>query len=150
MIYIMIIGASIFSYFMSVAHAPERMIEAVSALNLSGPVVVLILLIIYLILGAIFDEVAAIVVTLPFVLPLIKHFGYDLVWWGIINVTIVEIALAVPTDRPERVRRPRHEERYSLEDNLCRHCAVSLAPICSPRPAGLFPSLVLYTIHLLK
>ena len=43
-------------------------------------------------MGTIFDEVAAIVVTLP----LIKHFGYDLVWWGIINVTIVEIALLTP------------------------------------------------------
>ncbi|HVZ53687.1 MAG TPA: TRAP transporter large permease [Pseudolabrys sp.] len=96
MIYVMLIGASIFSYFMSVAHAPDRLIEAITDLHLSGGMVILLLLIMYLILGAIFDEVAAIVITLPFVLPIIKHFGYDLVWWGIINVIVVEIAMISP------------------------------------------------------
>lgn len=49
----------------------------------------------YLVLGAIFDELAAMVVTLPFALPIIVHFGYDPVWWGIINVIIVELGLVI-------------------------------------------------------
>lgn len=96
MIYVMIIGASIFSYFMSVAHAPDRLIEGINGLQLSGAMVIVILLIMYILLGAIFDEVAALVMTMPFVLPVIKHFGYDLVWWGIINVIIVEIGMICP------------------------------------------------------
>lgn len=96
MIYFMIIGASIFSYFMSVAHAPDRLIEGINSLQLSGGMVTAILLVMYVVLGAVFDEVAALVMTMPFVLPIIKHFGYDLVWWGIINVIIVEIGMICP------------------------------------------------------
>lgn len=96
MIYVMIIGASIFSYFMSVAHAPDRLVQGINSLQLSGGMVIAILLAMYVVLGAVFDEVAALVMTMPFVLPIIKHFGYDLVWWGIINVIIVEIGMICP------------------------------------------------------
>jgi C4-dicarboxylate transporter DctM subunit len=96
MIYIMIIGASIFSYFMTITHAPDRLVTAISSLALPGIAIIFILLVLYIILGAIFDEVAAMVITLPFVLPLIKHFGYDLVWWGIINVMVIEIGMICP------------------------------------------------------
>lgn len=96
MVYVMIIGASIFSYFMSVAHAPDRLIASINSLDLSGGMVIAILLVMYVVLGAVFDEVAALVMTMPFVLPVIKHFGYDLVWWGIINVIIVEIGMICP------------------------------------------------------
>jgi TRAP-type C4-dicarboxylate transport system permease large subunit len=50
----------------------------------------------YLALGAVFDELAAMVVTLPFALPVIVHFGYDPIWWAIINVIIVELGLVIP------------------------------------------------------
>jgi TRAP-type C4-dicarboxylate transport system permease large subunit len=50
----------------------------------------------YIVLGAVFDELAAMVITLPFVLPLIKGMGYDPVWWGIINVIICELGMIVP------------------------------------------------------
>jgi C4-dicarboxylate transporter, DctM subunit len=54
------------------------------------------MLIAYLVLGAVFDELAAMIVTLPFALPIIVHFGYDPVWWAIINVVIVELGLVIP------------------------------------------------------
>lgn len=150
MIYVMIIGASLFSYFMSVAHAPERMIEAVGALDLSGSMVLVILLTIYLILGAIFDEVAAIVVTLPFVLPLIKHFGYDLVWWGIINVTIVEIALLSPP-----IGLNVFVVHGMRRDIPLRKIYAGIFPFLTADVLRLallvmFPNLALYTVHLLK
>lgn len=150
MIYVMIIGASLFSYFMSVAHAPERMIEAVAGLNLSGPMVLLILLIIYLILGAIFDEVAAIVVTIPFVLPLIKHFGYDLVWWGIVNVTIVEIALLSPPIGLNVFVVHGMRKDISLKTIYAGIVPFLCADLLRLFLIVLFPGLVLYTVHLLK
>jgi len=55
-----------------------------------------LLMLMYLVLGAVFDEVAAMVITLPFVLPLIKSWGFDPVWWGIINVVIVELGMIIP------------------------------------------------------
>jgi C4-dicarboxylate transporter DctM subunit len=44
----------------------------------------------------VFDELAAMIVTLPFALPIIVYFGYDPVWWAIINVIIVELGLVIP------------------------------------------------------
>lgn len=96
MIYVIIIGASLFSYFVAVSHAPEAMIKAISDSGLSIPVLMTLLMVMYLILGAVFDEVAAMVITLPFVLPLIKSWGFDPVWWGIINVVIIELGMIIP------------------------------------------------------
>lgn len=150
MIYVMIIGASIFSYFMSVAHAPERIIQAVGALNLSGPMVVLVLLIIFLILGAIFDEVAAILVTMPFVLPLIQHFGYDLVWWGIINVTIVEIALLSPPIGLNVFVVHGMRKDIPLRTIYIGIVPFLFADLIRLALLVLFPSFALYTVHLFK
>jgi TRAP-type C4-dicarboxylate transport system permease large subunit len=50
----------------------------------------------FVVAGAVFDEVAAMVVTMPFVLPLIKSWGFDPVWWGVINVVIIELGMLVP------------------------------------------------------
>lgn len=96
MIYVMIIGASIFSYFMTVTHTPDRLIAAITSLNTSPLVILFVLLVSYIVLGAVFDEVAAMVITLPFVIPLIKSFGYDLVWWGMINVMVIQIGMLCP------------------------------------------------------
>jgi TRAP-type C4-dicarboxylate transport system permease large subunit len=50
----------------------------------------------YIVLGSIFDTVAAMVITLPFVFPLIVSLGYDPIWWGIINVVVVELGMITP------------------------------------------------------
>ena len=96
MIYVIIIGATLFGYFVTVSHAPDVMIKSIAESGLSIPVLMFILMVMYLVLGAIFDEVAAMVITMPFVLPLIKSWGFDPVWWGIINVVIIELGMIIP------------------------------------------------------
>ena len=58
--------------------------------------IIVILIVAYLILGAVFDEIAAMLITLPFVLPIIDKLGYDLVWWGIVNVIVIELGMIIP------------------------------------------------------
>ena len=96
MIYIIIFGASIFSYFINVAHVPEALTAWVQSLPLSPLAVIFVLLVIYIILGCIFDTVSAMLITLPFVLPIVTGLGYDPVWWGIINVVVVELGMITP------------------------------------------------------
>jgi tripartite ATP-independent transporter DctM subunit len=96
MIYFVLIGSSIFTYFISLAKIPEQLIVALSTVNLPPMGIIVLMLGAYLVLGAVFDELAAMIVTLPFVLPVIVHFGYDPVWWAIINVIIVELGLVIP------------------------------------------------------
>lgn len=96
MIYFVLIGSSVFTYFISLAKIPEQLIELLGRVNLPPLGIITLMLAAYLVLGAIFDELAAMVVTLPFALPIIVHFGYDPVWWAIINVIIVELGLVIP------------------------------------------------------
>jgi tripartite ATP-independent transporter DctM subunit len=96
MIYIMVFGATIFSYFMAVTDAPGMVVNAIADTGLPPFGVIALLLLLYIILGAFFDEVAAMIITLPFVIPIIQHLGFDLVWWGIINVIVIEIGMITP------------------------------------------------------
>ncbi len=96
MIYIMIFGATIFSYFISVTGGADFIVSAIGALNVPPMVIIGLILLLYIVLGAFFDEVAAMVITLPFVLPVIQDLGYDLVWWGIINVVVIGIGMLSP------------------------------------------------------
>ena len=96
MIYTIIIGASIFNYFIVLSHMPEAMTKGI--LESGWPVFIIfaVLLFVYIILGSLFDTVAAMVITLPFVLPLIVDMGYSPVWWGIVNVVVIEIGMITP------------------------------------------------------
>ncbi|MDH7794285.1 MULTISPECIES: TRAP transporter large permease [unclassified Beijerinckia] len=96
MIYTIIIGASIFSYFISLARVPEALIEMINAAQMPGIAIILSLLVVYLILGSVFDEIAAMLITLPFVLPVIDKLGYDVIWWGVINVVVIELGMIIP------------------------------------------------------
>ena len=96
MIYVMVFGATIFSYFMAITDAPSVVVNAIANTGLPPSGVIVLLLLLYIILGAFFDEVAAMIITLPFVIPVVQHLGFDLVWWGIINVIVIEIGMITP------------------------------------------------------
>jgi C4-dicarboxylate transporter, DctM subunit len=96
MIYVLIVGASLFGYFAAVTQAPQALVGAVQASGIPVWGGVLALMAMFIIAGAVFDEVAAMVVTMPFVLPLIKSWGFDPVWWGVINVVLIELGMLTP------------------------------------------------------
>ncbi|MCA0205437.1 MAG: TRAP transporter large permease [Proteobacteria bacterium] len=96
MILMMVIGAHVLSYFVTLTDAPNVIVDQVSNSGLPPMGIILLLMAMYIVLGAIFDSVAAMVLTLPFVFPLVMNLGYDPIWWGIINVMIIEIAAVTP------------------------------------------------------
>lgn len=96
MIYMILIGANILTYFVTTSGMPEAMVGGIQALDAPPLLVIAILLVIYVFLGAVFEEVSAMLITLPFVLPLVTGFGYDAVWWGIIMVVVIEIGMICP------------------------------------------------------
>jgi C4-dicarboxylate transporter, DctM subunit len=87
MLYTILMGAAVFTYFMTLGRVPDALITAVS---------VVAILIAYLILGTVFDELSAMLITLPFVLPLVTALGYDPLWWGVIMVIQIELAMIHP------------------------------------------------------
>jgi TRAP-type C4-dicarboxylate transport system permease large subunit len=85
-----------FSFSMGVTGLPQQMTEFVGSQHL-GPVIVLaVILLVYLALGAIMDSNTVMFVTIPIVTPLITGMGYDLVWWGIVNLVVLETGLITP------------------------------------------------------
>ena len=96
MIYLIIGGASIFSSFITLSRMPDALVGYIGGLGLEPLVVVLILFALYLVLGAVFDTIAAMVITLPFVLPLILELGYSPIWWGVILVMAIEVGMITP------------------------------------------------------
>ncbi|MBT3550731.1 MAG: TRAP transporter large permease [Rhodospirillaceae bacterium] len=96
MIYLIIAGASIFSSFITVTKMPDALVSAIAAMDLAPLAVILVLMVVYLILGSIFDTVAAMVITMPFVFPLIVDLGYSPIWWGVVLVMMIEVGMITP------------------------------------------------------
>ena len=97
LIFVIVIGANVFGRFLAFTQAPQVIVEAIEAAGFATFVVILLLLIVYIILGSIFDTVAAMVITLPFVYPLVVgSLGFDPIWWGIIMVMVMEIGMVTP------------------------------------------------------
>lgn len=96
MIYGIIFGASIFTYYVTATRLPTTLADTISSLGLPNIAVILVLIVIYLILGSIFDTVSSMVITLPFILPLVKEMGYDPIWWGIVLTMVIELGMITP------------------------------------------------------
>ena len=95
-IYLIIFGASIFSYFFTISGAPQVLVSTIGAMEVPPLVIIFALLVMYLALGAVFETVSAMLITLPFVLPLVVSLGYDPVWWAIVNIVVIELGMITP------------------------------------------------------
>ncbi|PIE46125.1 MAG: C4-dicarboxylate ABC transporter permease [Gammaproteobacteria bacterium] len=96
MVYLILIGAKIFANAMTQSGVAQAFVAWILSLGLAPLVIIFLLVIAYIAMGAIFDAMAAMILTLPFVLPIISEFGYSLVWWGIVNVMIIEVGMITP------------------------------------------------------
>jgi TRAP-type C4-dicarboxylate transport system permease large subunit len=96
LIYIIIIGANIFTYFITLTQMPDLLVRQIQSLNLPSMVIIILLLVMYIIMGSIFETVSAMIITLPVVFPLIEGLGFNPIWWGIINIMVIEIGQTTP------------------------------------------------------
>ena len=64
--------------------------------NLSPHVAILLIIAIYLFLGMFVDGVAMILLTVPVFVPIVQSLGFDLIWFGIVVVIVVEVSLITP------------------------------------------------------
>lgn len=96
MIFSILIGAMIFNYFVVLTGVPAELARLVEAYALPGMYVYVAILLIYAILGCIMDTFAITMLTLPIFLPTLRSLGFDLVWFGVIYVTMIEMANITP------------------------------------------------------
>ncbi len=91
-----LIGAWIFSNFVNIAGLPEALLALVDQAGVSPIVVLLLILLIYVALGCIFESLSMLLLTVPIFFPLVVSLGFDPVWFGIIVVVVTEISLITP------------------------------------------------------
>lgn len=95
-IYSIVIGANIFAGFLSLSDITSSVLSLVNLETTPHWLILLVIVIMYLALGSVFDTMAAVLVTAPFVIPLIQGMNYDLIWWGVVTLSLVEIGMITP------------------------------------------------------
>ena len=96
MIMLILAAASFLSAGMAYTGIPKGLAEWVAGFNLSPYALVGALTIMYIVLGTALDGISMIVLTTVVVLPLIKQAGFDLVWFGIFMIIVIEMAEVSP------------------------------------------------------
>jgi tripartite ATP-independent transporter DctM subunit len=96
MIMLIVMGASYLSNVMGFLGITRALTEYVVSMKLSPYMLIFFLTLLYLFLGCLIDGFSMIVMTAPLVLPLIDAAGFDLVWFGIYLVVMIELAQVTP------------------------------------------------------
>lgn len=96
MIVMIIVCAKIFGYFFTLTQSTQALVAWVGALDVSRWVILALILLGYLVLGCLMDQVAILILTVPIVLPVIKALGFDPVWFGVIVILMAEVGLVTP------------------------------------------------------
>ena len=90
------IGASMFSNFVNLAGLPEGLLALVNQTGLSPMTVMLFIILIYILLGCVFESLSMLLLTVPIFFPLVTTLGFNPVWFGIVVVVVTEISLITP------------------------------------------------------
>jgi C4-dicarboxylate transporter DctM subunit len=96
MIFLIIIGANIFGYFLSITRLTASFADSILAMNASPYIVLVLILALYCVMGCIMDSLAMIVLLVPIFFPIITALGMDPIWFGVLMVMIMETGLITP------------------------------------------------------
>ncbi len=96
MMFAVLIGALIFSNFINLAGLPTALAKWVRDLQLDPKLVIVVILMIYIMLGAVLDTLAMVLLTVPAIFPVVTGLGFDPIWFGIFVVVVTEIGMLTP------------------------------------------------------
>ncbi|MCF3973406.1 TRAP transporter large permease [Paracoccus salsus] len=95
-IFLIAAAAKIFVSFMALTGSAGAVLGWVENAGLSHFTMIAVVVVIYLALGMVLDPIGILVLTLPFMVPLVEGYGMDLIWFGVIVVKLLEIGLITP------------------------------------------------------
>lgn len=96
MIFAIMIGASLFGFVLTILNAPQALTEYVAGLDMGRWMVFIAINILLLFLGCILESISIIFITLPILFPLIVRLGFDPIWFNVVMLINLELALITP------------------------------------------------------
>jgi tripartite ATP-independent transporter DctM subunit len=96
MILFLITGATVFGHFMAITRIPFLLVGWVENLPISPTAILGLICVFYIIGGCFMDAMALVVLTVPFVYPIILRLGYNPIWFGVIIVLVSELGVVTP------------------------------------------------------
>ncbi len=95
-LFAMLIGGAIFTEFLNYSGAHVALIEFVTHSGLSAATLITVICIIYIVLGALMDELSMMLLTVPLFFPVIIGLGFDAVWFGVLLMVLCELGMIAP------------------------------------------------------
>lgn len=96
MLFLIIAGAAMFGHAITIIRLPFAVTEAVANLGLAPLAFILIVMGLIFVMGMFFESIAIILITTPILLPTMDALGIDLVWYGILLMINLELAMITP------------------------------------------------------
>ncbi len=96
MLYVIVICAIVFSYFVVQTQLPDLLVKSAKAWSLGPIALMCILIAFYILLGCFMDGLGMILITVPVFLPMVLASGFDSIWFGVILVVVIELGLIHP------------------------------------------------------
>ncbi len=96
MLFTLLIAATIFANFVNFTTMPGDLKEWITGSGLSPPMIIAAMMLIYVVLGTVMEELTMVLLTIPLFFPIVTSLGFDPVWFGVLIVMIVQIGLISP------------------------------------------------------
>jgi tripartite ATP-independent transporter DctM subunit len=96
MIMLIILAAQFLNFILAGIGITEGLGKAMEALGLGKYGTMVLIVVFYLILGCFMETISMMILTTPFIFPIVKGMGWDPIWWGIVLTILIEAALITP------------------------------------------------------
>ena len=96
MIFMIIIGATIFGYYMALSRVPQHVVAIVTDMDLNRWVIIIGIVVAYFVISMFMDEIPLLLLTLQLTFPLITRLGFDPIWFGVLSMMMVAMGLVFP------------------------------------------------------
>jgi len=96
MIFAIIVGGYLVARFLAITGITQDLVSMLVGMELGRVPFLMLLVLLYLVLGAMLDVFGMLVLTIPFVMPVVGELGIDPVWFGVFAVVMAELALVTP------------------------------------------------------
>ncbi len=96
MIMLIILAAQFLNFVLAAIGLTDGVADLVDRMGLGAVGTLLVIVVLYLILGCFMETISMMILTTPFIAPIVFKLGWDPVWWGIVLTILIEVALITP------------------------------------------------------